>query len=167
MSYGDWKYCIGKALQLFPDKTPGAIAKDLECSRAYAYRIESELSTSGQLTKRKKRRGADGKVRSAKRKDKPSPPASPNQPNPEPEPQPSNILEPVAEPLVEPSIEREPETILPLEADMEQSQSFEELLDEYIVLLDKFVAERSLPEERVRIRNRVREWANGVAQPLE
>ena len=96
----------------------------------------------------------------------------PVEPNPEPEPKPSNILEPVAEPLVEPSIEREPETILPLEADMEQSQSFEELLDEYIVLLDKFVAERSLPEERVRIRDRVREWANSgksenVVQPLE
>jgi len=93
------------------------------------------------------------------------------EPNPEPEPQPCNVTKPVAEPLDEPSIEHEPETILPLEADEEQSRNLEEQIDEYIALLDEFVAERSLPEERVRIRERIREWANSgesdIIQPLE
>jgi hypothetical protein len=98
-------------------------------------------------------------------------PVSCKQPDPEPEPQPCNVPESVAEPLDEPSIEHEPETILPLEANEEQSQNLEEQIDEYIVLLDEFVAERSLPEERVRIRERIREWANSgesdIIQPLE
>ena len=73
LSPGDLKYCIVKALRLFPDKTAGAIAKELGCGRSYAYRIESELSPRGQLTGNEKRRGADGKERSVKRKVKQSP----------------------------------------------------------------------------------------------
>jgi hypothetical protein len=67
MNYGDWKYSIGKVLRLFPGKTAGAIAKELGCSRTYAYKIQKELSTSGQLPGVEKRRGADGKERSVKR----------------------------------------------------------------------------------------------------
>jgi len=70
------------------------------------------------------------------------------------------------------SIEHEPETILPLESNEEQSRSLEEQIAEYIALLDEFVAERSLPEERVLVRERIREWANSgesedIIQPLE
>jgi len=68
MSYGDWKYCISKALRLFPDKTPGAVAKELGCHRSYAYKIEKELSTSRQLPSVEERVGADGRKRSVKRK---------------------------------------------------------------------------------------------------
>jgi len=84
MSYGDWKYCVGKALKLFPDKTPGVVAKELGCSRSYAYKIEKELSTSGQLSSPKQRRGADGKKRSVKRKAKQRPVASVKEPGSEP-----------------------------------------------------------------------------------
>ena len=70
LSYGDLKYCVEKALQLFPGKTPGAIAKDLGCHRSYVYRIEKELSTSRQLTGEETRVGADNKKRSVKRKAK-------------------------------------------------------------------------------------------------
>jgi hypothetical protein len=105
-------------------------------------------------------------------KPKATQPPPESNPNPAPDAQPSDEPESVAEPFDEPSIEHEPETILPLESNEEQSRSFEEQLNEYIVLLDEFVAERSLPEERVLIRERIREWANGgesddISQPLE
>ena len=72
LSCGDWKYCISKALRLFPGKTPGAVAKELGCSRSYAYKIDKELSTSGQLPDLEKKVGADGKERSVNRKAKQS-----------------------------------------------------------------------------------------------
>ena len=74
MRYSDWKYCIGKALRLYPHKTAGAIAKELGCHRSYAYKIEHELSTMGQLVKTDKKCGADGKVRTTQPKSK-KPPA--------------------------------------------------------------------------------------------
>jgi len=72
LKHGDLKLCIGKALRLFPDKTAGAIAKELGCGRSYAYRVATELSPWGQLNRAEKKRGADGKVRSTKRKPKQS-----------------------------------------------------------------------------------------------
>ena len=70
MRHNDWKYCIGKALRLYPDKTTGAVAKELGCPRSTAYRIESELSQMGQLARADKKRGADGKVRTTQPKSK-------------------------------------------------------------------------------------------------
>ena len=72
MSYGDWKYCVGKALLLFPGKTAGVIAKELGCSRSYAHKIQKELSTCGQLPRVETRIGADNKERSVQRKIKQS-----------------------------------------------------------------------------------------------
>ena len=80
MNYGDWKHCIGKALILFRDKTPGAIAKEIGCHRSYAYRIEKELSTSRQLPKVEERVGADNKKRPVRRNAKKSNVAPPSEP---------------------------------------------------------------------------------------
>ena len=68
----DLKLCITKALRLFSDKSPAVIAQEIGCSRSYAYKIETELSTSGQLEKAEARQGADGKVRAVKKKAKPA-----------------------------------------------------------------------------------------------
>ena len=69
LSHGDWKHCVSKVLLLSQGKkTPGAVAKELGCPRSTAYRIEKELSQTGQLPKVEKRRGADGKERSTTRK---------------------------------------------------------------------------------------------------
>ena len=84
LSYGDLKYCVEKALRLLPDKTPGAIAKEIGCHRSYAYKIEKELSTCRQLTEVEKREGADGKVRSVRRKAKKSTIAPPSKPSKKP-----------------------------------------------------------------------------------
>ena len=68
LTRGDLKYCIKKALNRFSaDLTPAVIADMLCCSESYAYKIESQLCTSGELTRPEKRRGADGKVRSVRR----------------------------------------------------------------------------------------------------
>ena len=80
LSSGDLKYCIEKALRLFPTRTPGVIAKDLGCHRSYAYKIEKELSTSRQLTEVEEREGADGKKRSVKRKGKKTTVVPPSEP---------------------------------------------------------------------------------------
>jgi hypothetical protein len=69
----DLKYCIAKALLIFPEKTAGAIAKEMGCGRSHAYRIQKELSRKGQLPEVEKRRGADNKERSVKRKVKQPP----------------------------------------------------------------------------------------------
>jgi len=68
LNYGDLKYCIEKALQMFPGKTPAVIARELGCSRSYAYRIDKELSASRQVKTGEKRTGVDGKERTVKRK---------------------------------------------------------------------------------------------------
>jgi len=67
MSADDLRFAIEKALKLCQGITPGVIAKELGCHRSYAYKIEKQLSTSRQLDKPDKRRGADGKERSSKR----------------------------------------------------------------------------------------------------
>ena len=93
------------------------------------------------------------------------------EPNPEPAPPTSSAPEPKPEPEDKTSGEIVPESILPLESDEEQSRNLEEQIAEHIALLDEFVAGRSLSEERVLIRERIREWANskpeGIVQPFE
>ena len=59
----DLKFCIKRALKRFPDKTAGAVAKELGCSRSWAYEIEQQLSGTGQLKRPDKKQGADGRVR--------------------------------------------------------------------------------------------------------
>jgi hypothetical protein len=158
LNYGDLKFCVEKALKRFSDRTPGAIAKDLGCSRTYAYKIESELSTSGQLTKRKKRRGADGRVRSAKRKATQPPPES--NPNPASDAQPSDEPESVAEPFDESSVENEAETILPLETSEEQSRSIEEQIDDFFEHGNRVWDTLPNDDERVRLFDRIINWAD-------
>jgi hypothetical protein len=97
LKYGDLKYIIKKALKRFPNKTAGAIAKEMGFSRTYAYQIEAELSASGQLTRPEKRKGADGRVRSTKRKNKQSPPAPQSKATTKPAPAP--IVQPANEPV--------------------------------------------------------------------
>jgi len=46
LRYGDLQYCVEKALKRFSEQKPEAIAEVVGCSRAYAYRIQKELSTS-------------------------------------------------------------------------------------------------------------------------
>ena len=50
------------------DKSPGVIAKGIGVKRSYVYKIEKQLSTSGQLKIPEKRLGLDGKMRSTQRK---------------------------------------------------------------------------------------------------
>jgi hypothetical protein len=64
----DLKLCITKAIKMFPDKTAAVIAKEIGCSRSYAYEIENQLSASGQLERPKKRTGVDGRKRTTTKK---------------------------------------------------------------------------------------------------
>ena len=77
---GDIKLCIKKTLKRFPDKTAGAIAKELGCNRSYVYRIENELSPRRQLNAKTTKVGADGKIRSTAKKAKKSTEIVPNEP---------------------------------------------------------------------------------------
>ena len=97
---GDLKDCIKKAIALFPDKSPGVIAKELGCSRAYASRIDKEVSTSRQVNTGEKRHGTDGKKYPAQKRNPPKEqPSAESQNTPE---QPSDKEE-----------KREPQRILP------------------------------------------------------
>ena len=112
LSYGDLKYCVEKALRLFLDKTPGAIARDLGCSRSYASKIGKELSTSGQLTVPETRKGADGRVRSVKRNAKKSTVAPPSKPAKKPTVTP--LEEPESKPKSDPPTNKREATSEPL-----------------------------------------------------
>ena len=66
LSSGDKKYTIMKALRRFPDKSLRMIAKDLGCAVSYTSEVAKELYESGQLTRKAKRTGRDGKKYTAK-----------------------------------------------------------------------------------------------------
>ena len=150
---------VGKVMKILANANKAGAAKAITALR----RGDAHISIHNVYEKFcGKKRDAKSSSTLPKEPDRNSPPDSPSNDGRKTSP----------EQVVEPSIEHEPETILPLEADEEQSRNLEEQIDEYIALLDEFVAERSLPEERVRIRNRVREWANSgesddIIQPLE
>jgi len=140
LKYGDWKYCIAKALRMFPDKTAGAIAKELGCHRSYVYRIEKELSTSGQLTKADKKKGADGKTRKTNKESKI---------DKEPKQEIATILE---ETIVIPDTS---ETDIAWE-DWPLEDRIADILD----TMDSFLRSMQNNEERLNLASEVYEWAS-------
>jgi hypothetical protein len=131
-SYGDLKYCVEKALKRFTDLTAGAIAVKLGCHRSYVHRIESELSTSGQLpdTGKKKRRGANGKEYPVKPKNKKK------------------------------SGKGKTKTSTTTKENKGQPPTLDEQVGEATVILDGFVEKQPSDEERVRFLDRITEWVS-------
>ena len=77
MSFGDMKHAIANILKLYPNKTPGTIAKATGYSKTYVYRVHDKLTESGELEKPEKRVGGDGKEYPVKRAGKQTPKPSP------------------------------------------------------------------------------------------
>ena len=147
LSNGDLKFVIRKALERFPDKTPGAIALMVGCSRSYAARIESELSSSGQLPRPEQREGADGRVRSARRAVK----------------QPGGItLENNGSTVSE---NQSDDTAPAIDTGEQPSPDLIQQVDKFIEFLESHVA-AEFPEEENHpyIYERMREWATGKAK---
>ena len=149
---------VGKVMKILANANKAGAAKAITALR----RGDAHISIHNVYEKFcGKKRDAKSSSTLPKEPDRNSPPDSPS----------NDGRKTAPEQVVDQPIEHEPETILPLESNEEQSRSLEEQIDEYIALLDEFVAERSLPEERVRIRERIREWAsNGksdIIPPLE
>jgi len=150
LNYGDWKYCITKALILFPGKTAGAVAIELGCGRSNAYKIQKELSTSGQLHNVEERIGADGRKRSVKRNSK--------------QPDLTPFEESGSTPICNQQVDGIVRTQSKLVGDPaynveEQPRCFDELLNDLLVLLDEFFEEHPLQDERVRFVDSVSAWA--------
>jgi hypothetical protein len=167
LSNGDIRFCIEKALIRFPDLTAGAIAKELGCGRSYAYEIENELSASGQLPEVEQRIGADGKVRSAKKKVDKKSGSKPTTGKPN-----GKGSDATPEPVDDLSVKDRMETdTLPNES-VAELPTFEMQIDEVIATLDGLLEKHPLREERVRILDRVNEWerkqrVNLQPQPTE
>ena len=140
LKYGDWKYCIAKALRMFPHKTAGAIAKELGCHRSYVYRIEKELSTNRQLPKVDKKKGADGKTRKTNKESKITKEAK-------------QEIETVQEEII----------VIPDESEDQldwEDWPLEDRIADILDTLDSFLRSMQNNEERLQLSSKVYEWAS-------
>jgi hypothetical protein len=114
------------------------------------------------LTTPEKRVGADGKVRSAKKKVKKETAADLKEAASDPTTELSSdkSSEPTPEPVDVLSVKDKPETATLPKESVAELPTFETQIDEVIATLDGLLAKRSLPEERVCILDKVSKWVD-------
>ena len=133
MSLGDLKYAITKVLELYPNRTAGWVAKTSGYTRSYVYRIQEELTKSGQLDKAKEQVGADGRVQDH---------ASKQTEKPTEKPKPTHVL-----------------VLAEEDAAQLKKMSIAARSARVVDFLDKVVGDDDTEEERSHFYSRIHEWA--------
>ena len=164
----DIKYCVVKALKRFPDKTAGAIARELGCSRSHANEVRLQLSACGQLPAAKKRIGANGKTYPVKPKAKTLPATALKKSDGDSTTeQPSGkSSEKTSKQVSALSVENETETNPSQEENEEQLSILERAIGNVLPALDEIVEGLQSHKARTRFIDVVSEWASNKRDNL-